>query len=130
MKLVLRVKVILSAIVMAVTISGPALAADDLQEKVLLQQAMTNFLDDRSTDGQIILLDQNDNALKSVYLAGAHPMIVPLKDGSYFLCADGYDAAGNKVDLDFLVQPATTGFRVIDAMLNARASVKTIVESQ
>lgn len=130
MKLVLRVKVILSAIVMAVTISGPALAADDLQEKVLLQQAMTNFLDDRSTDGQIILLDQNDNALKSVYLARAHPMIVPLKDGSFFLCADGYDAAGNKVDLDFLVQPATTGFRVIDAMLNARASVKTIVESQ
>lgn len=130
MKLVSRFKTSLLAMVMTATLSGAVLAADDLQQKVQLQQAMTSFLDDRSTDGQIILLDQNDNALKSVYLAGAHPMIVPLKDGSYFLCADGYDAAGNKVDLDFLVQPSTTGFRVIDAMLNARASVKTIVESQ
>ena len=130
MRLVSRVKAIFVGIVMGMTVSGAALAADELQQKVLLQEAMTSFLNDRSTDGQIVLLDQNDNALKSVYLAGSHPMVVPLNNGSYFLCADGYDAAGNEVDLDFLVQSSTTGFQVIDAMLNARASVKVIVESQ
>lgn len=109
--------------------SGVA-AADDIQNKVKLQESLAQFLDARSTDGQLVLLDQNDSSLKTVYLAGSHPMIVPLKGGNYFLCADGYDIQGNEVQMDFLVKPDGEGFRVIDAMLNARASVKTIVESQ
>ena len=107
-----------------------AVLADELQDKVKLQEALSTFLDMRDVDGQITLLDQNDNQLKSVYLSGNHPMIVPLNNGNYFLCADGYDEEGNQVQLDFLVTPKSEGFMVVDAMLNARSSVKQVVESQ
>ena len=104
--------------------------ADELQDKVKLQEALSTFLELRDVDGQITLLDQNDNQLKSVYLSGNHPMIVPLNNGNYFLCADGYDEEGNQVQMDFLVTPKSEGFMVVDAMLNARSSVKQVVESQ
>ena len=110
--------------------SHMAFASDDLQNKVKLQEALSTFLDGRSTDGQITLLDQDDKKLKAVYLSSNHPMIVPLNNGNYFLCADGYDEEGNQVQMDFLVSPKGEGFMVIDAMLNARPSVKQVVESQ
>lgn len=105
-------------------------ASDEIQHKVKLQEALSTFLDGRSDDGQITLLDQDDKKLKSVYLSSSHPMIVPLNNGNYFLCADGYDEEGNQVQMDFLVSPKDEGFLVIDAMLNARPSVKQVVESQ
>ncbi len=104
--------------------------ADDLQDKVKLQEALSTYLDGRSDEGQITLLDESDKKLKVVYLSGSHPMIVPLNDGKYFLCADGYDEEGNQVQMDFLVTPKSEGFMVVDAMLNARSSVKAVVESQ
>ena len=116
--------------IMASLILPSAVLADELQDKVKLQEALSTFLDMRDVDGQITLLDQNDNQLKSVYLSGNHPMIVPLNNGNYFLCADGYDEEGNQVQMDFLVTPKSEGFMVVDAMLNARSSVKQVVESQ
>ena len=61
--------------------------------KSKLQEALSTFLDGRSTDGhESALLDQDDKKLKAVYLSSNnHPMIVPLNNGNYFLCADGYD---------------------------------------
>ena len=121
----------LAPLAIAASLILPSAAfADELQDKVKLQEALSSFLDMRDVDGQITLLDQNDNQLKSVYLSGNHPMIVPLNNGNYFLCADGYDEEGNQVQMDFLVTPKSEGFMVVDAMLNARSSVKQVVESQ
>ena len=124
---------VLAPLVLAATIVLPnsfAVASDEIQHKVKLQEALSTFLDGRSDDGQITLLDQDDKKLKSVYLSSNHPMIVPLNNGNYFLCADGYDEDGNQVQMDFLVSPKNEGFLVIDAMLNARPSIKKVVESQ
>ena len=118
-------------IAIAVSLTLPqSVLADELQDKVKLQEALSSFLEVRNVDGQITLLDQNDSKLKSVYLSGNHPMIVPLKNGNYFLCADGYDVEGNRVQMDFLVTPQAKGFLVVDAMLNARPSVEQVVGSQ
>ena len=121
----------IAPIAIAVSLTLPkTVIADELQDKVKLQEALSSFLEMRNVDGQMTLLDQNDSKLKSVYLSGNHPMIVPLKNGNYFLCADGYDVNGNRVQMDFLVTPKSNGFLVLDAMLNARSSVEQVVESQ
>ena len=122
---------LVAPIAIAVSLTLPqTVLADGLQDKVKLQEALSSFLEVRNVDGQITLLDQNDSKLKSVYLSGNHPMIVPLKNGNYFLCADGYDVEGNRVQMDFLVTPQAKGFLVVDAMLNARPSVEQVVGSQ
>ena len=122
---------LVAPIAIAVSLTLPqSVLADELQDKMKLQEALSSFLEVRNVDGQITLLDQNDSKLKSVYLSGNHPMIVPLKNGNYFLCADGYDVEGNRVQMDFLVTPQAKGFLVVDAMLNARPSVEQVVGSQ
>ena len=122
---------IVAPIAVAISLTLPqTVFANELQDKVKLQEALSSFLEVRNVDGQITLLDQNDSKLKSVYLSGNHPMIVPLKNGNYFLCADGYDVEGNRVQMDFLVTPQAKGFLVVDAMLNARPSVEQVVGSQ
>ena len=129
--LMLHRLLLIAPIAIAVSLTLPqTVFADELQDKVKLQEALSSFLEMRDVDGQVTLLDQNDSKLKSVYLSGNHPMIVPLNNGNYFLCADGYDAEGNRVQMDFLVTPKSEGFLVLDAMLNARPSVEQVVESQ
>lgn len=123
--------------VFAVSVTAPmamapmAMAADvDLQTKVALQSTLDTYIEKSSVDGQLTLIDVNARSMTSVFMSNAHPMIVPIKGGKYFLCADGYDADGNEVKLDFLVVAENNEYQIVDTILNGREEIKTIMKAQ
>jgi hypothetical protein len=104
--------------------STSALAADiptDLQ--VELQSAMLSYIDDIVVDGAYTYVDTKEQAVKTVYPANIHPIIVPF-GSDYFVCSEMVDANGNKLTADFLVRLIEGDYRVVQMIMANREALE------
>ena len=69
-----------------------------------IQASMTEFINQRSTDNEVLLYDAVDGQLLALRLDELHTGIVK-KNGFYVSCADFTDQNDRKIDVDFLVRP-------------------------
>jgi len=111
--------------VIAFMAATSALAADipaDLQVK--LQGAMLQHLDEIVVDGAYSYVDPKSQALKTVYPANIHPMVVPFGD-DYFVCSEVIDEDGNNLTADFLVREIGGEYRVVQMLVGDRQAMMT-----
>lgn len=115
----------------AVPIGAPALAmASEITTdlRVALQSAMLRHVDGVLTDGAYTYLDRDTDALRTLYPANVHPMIVPVGE-DFFVCAEMVDEGGETVTADFLVRRIGDNWRVVQMIVNDRASVDGLMAS-
>ncbi len=110
-------------LVLAWLVAPGALAADDPsiqgETRSGVKAAMTRFIDgQRSADGSMLHYDPVSGDLLRLKLRELHAGIVS-KGHFYVSCADFVDADGREVDVDFLVVPNGSGFRVNQALVHA-----------
>ncbi len=88
--------------------TGAANAADDPSIggdlRTAIQGSMTEFLAQRSSNGEILLYDAVAGRLLALRLDKLHSGIVK-KNGFYVSCADFTDQDARTIDVDFLVRP-------------------------
>jgi len=100
-----------------------ASAADipaDLQVK--LQGAMLQHLDEIVVDGAYSYVDPKSQAVRTVYPANIHPMIVPFGD-DYFVCSEMIDEGGDNLTADFLVREVGDTYRVVQVLIDDRPAM-------
>ncbi len=71
--------------------------------QVELQSVMLEHIESIVVDGAYTYVDTTDDAIKTVYPANVHPLIIPFGD-DYFVCSEMIDEEGNKFTADFLVR--------------------------
>jgi hypothetical protein len=103
--------------------ANSALAEDIPTElQVKLQGAMLSHIQEILVDGAYTYVDGKDQAVKTVYPANVHPMIVPFgKD--YFLCSEMVDESGNNLTADFLVRQVGGEYKVVQTIMNDRPTL-------
>jgi ABC-type transporter MlaC component len=109
--------------VIAFMIATSASAADvpaDLQVK--LQGAMLQHLDEIVVDGAYSYVDPKSQAVKTVYPANIHPMVVPF-GADYFVCSEVIDEGGNNLTADFLVREVGGAYRVVQVLIDERQAM-------
>jgi hypothetical protein len=107
----------------ALLIASSAAAADipaDLQVK--LQGAMLQRLDEIVVDGAYSYVDPKSQAVKTVYPANIHPMVVPFGD-DYFVCSEVIDENGDNLTADFLVRDVGGTYRVMQVLIDDRPAM-------
>jgi hypothetical protein len=107
----------------ALLIATSAAAADipaDLQVK--LQGAMLQRLDEIVVDGAYSYVDPKSQAVRTVYPANIHPMVVPFGD-DYFVCSEVIDEAGDNLTADFLVRDVGGTYRVVQVLIDDRPAM-------
>jgi hypothetical protein len=112
---------IMAAIVLLV--ANSVLAADIPAElQVKLQGAMLRHIEEIVVDGAYTYIDAKDQALKTVYPANIHPMIVPFGI-DYFVCSEMIDENGNNLTADFLVRKVGDEYRVVQTLIDERPTM-------
>ena len=107
----------------ALLFATSASAADipaDLQVK--LQGAMLQHLDEIVVDGAYSYVDPKSQAVRTVYPANIHPMIVPFGD-DYFVCSEMIDEGGDNLTADFLVREVGDTYRVVQVLIDDRPAM-------
>jgi len=107
----------------ALLIATSASAADipaDLQVK--LQGAMLQHLDEIVVDGVYSYVDPKSQAVRTVYPANIHPMVVPFGD-DYFVCSEMIDEGGDNLTADFLVREVGGTYRVVQVLIDDRPAM-------
>ena len=98
-----------------------AYAADDPsiqgQLRTDIQASMQTFITQNTIDGQYRHYDPVSGTLRNLKPGKVHAGIVR-KGDFYVSCADFTDAAGNTLDLDFLVLPTADGVRTVQAIVH------------
>ena len=54
-------------------------------------------------------------------------MIVPYKDGAIFVCSEVITEKGDRITADFLTIPVGDGYKIVEVIMNNRASVKKMM---
>lgn len=117
----MKMRHIVAAIVLLV--ANSALAADIPTElQVKLQGAMLRHIEEIVVDGAYTYVDAKDQAVKTVYPANIHPMIVPFGT-DYFVCSEMIDESGNNLTADFLVRKVGDEYRVVQTLINERPTM-------
>lgn len=107
----------------ALLIATNASAADVPAElQVQLQSAMLRHLDEIVVDGAYSYVDAKSSALKTVYPANIHPMVVPFGQ-DYFVCSEVIDEGGNNLTADFLVREIGGEYRVVQTLIDDRQAM-------
>lgn len=100
-----------------------ALAADiDADLQVKLQGAMLSHIEEIVVDGAYTYVDAKEQALKTVYPANIHPIIVPFGT-DYFVCSEMIDESGNNLTADFLVREVEGEYKVVQTIINDRQTM-------
>ncbi len=117
----MKMRHIVAAIVLLV--ANSALAADIPTElQVKLQGAMLRHIEEIVVDGAYTYVDPKDQAVKTVYPANIHPMVVPFGT-DYFVCSEMIDENGNNLTADFLVRQVGGEYRVVQTIINDRPAM-------
>ena len=104
--------------------------ADEVSAEVKAKAQLTlaQWMKDRSDDsGKFYFVDRQANELVAGYSANVHPMIVPYKDGAIFVCSEVVTENGDRITADFLTVPVGDGYKVIEVIMNNRASIKKMM---
>ena len=102
--------------------TAPALAGDDPSIKGDLRQsiqaAMNRFVEEQTVEGVVRLYDPVAGTLLLLRLEELHSGIVR-KGDFYVSCADFVDDHDRKIDVDFLVLPASNELRATQAIVHS-----------
>ena len=83
---------------------------------------------DRADDtGKFYFVDRQTNDLVAGYSANVHPMIVPYKNGSLFVCSEVVTENGDRITADFLTVPVGDSYKVIEVIMNNRPSIEKMM---
>ena len=107
---------------LAIGIAQLAFAGDDPsikgQQRLDIKTAMGAHIQDGVINGQYVIFDANNGALKKLTLEELHQGAV--KKGEFYVCcADFVDAKGKLYDLDFLVAKKGNQYRVVQSLVHA-----------
>jgi hypothetical protein len=111
----------------AITLSGPSYAgglSTDLKTK--LQSAMISYVDNIVVDGSYRYVDAKSGSFTTVYPANVHPIVLTA-GADFFVCSEMINEEGDAVTADFLVREIEGAYRVVQMIVNDRASVKSAV---
>lgn len=115
-------------LVVALLAVRPTFAADiptDVQ--VRLQSAMLEHVDRVAVDGAYTYVDAKSDEIRTVYPANVHPFVISAGP-DFFVCSEMIDEGGETVTADFLVRAVGGDFRVVQMIVNDRASVQAAVK--
>jgi hypothetical protein len=113
---------------LSLLLAAGASAADipaDLQVK--LQGAMLRHIEENAVDGAYTYVDTHGQALKTVYPANIHPMIVPFGE-DYFVCSEVIDEDGNNLTADFLVREIRGEYAVVQTLIDDRQAMMAAMQ--
>jgi hypothetical protein len=113
---------------LSLLLAAGASAADipaDLQVK--LQGAMLRHIEEIAVDGAYTYVDTHGQALKTVYPANIHPMIVPFGE-DYFVCSEVIDEDGNNLTADFLVREIRGEYAVVQTLIDDRQAMMAAMQ--
>jgi hypothetical protein len=97
-----------------------------LTEKIELQAAMQQHINQVLVDGAYLYLDRESGEVQSLYPITAHPKI--LRMGEHFvLCADFRNADGEAVNVDFYITPKADSFVVFHSAIDDRKVLKQLM---
>ena len=115
----------------ALCISSFQLAAAEevsAEIKAKAQLTLAQWMKDRSDDtGKFYFVDRQTNDLVAGYSANVHPMIVPYKNGSVFVCSEVVTENGDRITADFLTVPVGDSYKVVEVIMNNRSSIKKMM---
>ena len=119
------------SLLIALCISSFQLAAAEevsAEIKAKAQLTLAQWMKDRSDDtGKFYFVDRQTNDLVAGYSANVHPMIVPYKTGSVFVCSEVVTENGDRITADFLTVPVGDSYRVVEVIMNNRSSIKKMM---
>ncbi len=119
------------SLLIALCISSFQLAAAEevsAEIKAKAQLTLAQWMKDRSDDtGKFYFVDRQTNDLVAGYSANVHPMIVPYKNGSVFVCSEVVTENGDRITADFLTVPVGDSYRVVEVIMNNRSSIKKMM---
>jgi hypothetical protein len=112
----------------AIILSGPSYAgglSTDLKTK--LQSAMISYVDNVMVDGSYSYVDVKSASFTTAYPANVHPFVLTAGT-DFFVCSEMINEEGEAVTADFLVREIDGSYRVVQMIVNDRASVKSAVK--
>ncbi len=119
------------SLLIALCISSFQLAAAEevsAEIKAKAQLTLAQWMKDRSDDtGKFYFVDRQTNDLVAGYSANVHPMIVPYKNGSVFVCSEVVTENGDRITADFLTVPVGDSYKVVEVIMNNRSSIKKMM---
>ena len=119
------------SLLIALCISSFQLAAAEevsAEIKAKAQLTLAQWMKDRSDDtGKFYFVDRQTNDLVAGYSANVHPMIVPYKNGSLFVCSEVVTENGDRITADFLTVPVGDSYKVIEVIMNNRPSIEKMM---
>ncbi|MCP4953373.1 MAG: hypothetical protein GY922_16155 [Proteobacteria bacterium] len=96
--------------------------------KAKAQLTLAQWMKDRADDtGKFYFVDRQTNDLVAGYSANVHPMIVPYKNGSLFVCSEVVTENGDRITADFLTVPVGDSYKVIEVIMNNRPSIEKMM---
>ena len=117
-------------LVIVLALFSVAAIADDIsaEDKAKAQLTLVKWMKARSDDkGRFLFVDRQTNDLMGGYSANVHPMIVPYKDGTVFVCSEIVTDNGERVTADFLTVKVGDDFKIVEVIMNNRDSVKKMM---
>ena len=117
-------------VVLVLAIFSFAATADDIsaEDKAKAQVTLVKWMKSRSDDkGRFLFVDRQTNDLMGGYSANVHPMIVPYKDGTVFVCSEIVTDNGDRVTADFLTVKVGDDYKIVEVIINNRDSVKKMM---
>ena len=117
-------------VVLVLAIFSFAATADDIsaEDKAKAQVTLVKWMKSRSDDkGRFLFVDRQTNDLMGGYSANVHPMIVPYKEGTVFVCSEIVTDNGDRVTADFLTVKVGDDFKIVEVIINNRDSVKKMM---
>ena len=117
------------AVLMLAVFSIVAIAGDiSTEDKAKAQLTLAKWMKSRSDDnGRFLFVDRQTNDLMGGYSANVHPMIVPYKEGTVFVCSEIVTDKGDRVTADFLTVKVGDEFKIVEVIMNNRDSVKKMM---
>jgi hypothetical protein len=91
--------------------------------QVELQTAMLTYTESIFVDGSYSYIDTKTDALKTVYLANAHPFVLSMGN-DFVVCSEMIDDAGNNITADYLVRRIEGKYKVVQMLIDDRESLK------
>ena len=109
-------------------LAAPAKADPSDETKLQLKAAVLDHIEKSTNDGVYYFIDHESTDLRELSFVAMHPVIFERADGTYALCADFIDTAGEKVLVDYYLRDVAGGLVVLSSVEGRRSILMQIAE--